>query len=87
MRGYSKLACPVCGSGLCEIADEEFDKGLATVLMHNAGFDSQEIMADELVRCKECDELVGILYEYEFFNPDPVNRSFRVRSSNIQIAI
>lgn len=87
MRGYSKLACPVCGNGLCEIADEEFDKGLATVLMHNAGFDSEEIMADELVRCRECGELVGILYEYEFFDPNPVDRSFRVRTSKMPLAI
>ncbi|MFR5876894.1 MAG: hypothetical protein ACLUFN_10445 [Eubacterium sp.] len=87
MRSYSKLACPVCGNGLCEIDDEEFDKGLATVLMHSAGFGSEEIIADELVRCKECDALVGILYEYEFFDPNPVNRSFRVRTSNIPLAI
>lgn len=87
MRGYSKLACPVCGNALCEIADEEFDKGLATVLMHNAGFGSEEIMADELVRCKECEELVGILYEYEFFDPNPVNRNFRVRTSKMPLAI
>jgi hypothetical protein len=87
MKGYSKLACPICGNGLCEIPDEEFDNGLATILMHDVGFGSQEIMADELVRCKECNELVGILYDYEFFDPNPVNRSFRVRNSKFKLAI